>query len=67
MTPVNMRRLGRGHGSGEDAIVRAVAELAAGSSHGWKPQLSAPTYTPAAKPPLLVAPTTTVARRASQG
>jgi hypothetical protein len=67
MTAVNMRHLGRGHGNGEDAIARAVAELASGSSHGWEPQLSAPTYTPAAKPPLLVAPTTTVARRASQG
>jgi hypothetical protein len=68
MTAVNMRRLGRGHGSGEDALARAVAELAAGSSHGWEPQLSAPTYQPAAKPPLLVTPTTTtVARRTSQG
>jgi hypothetical protein len=68
MTAVNMRRLGRGHGSGEDALARAVAELAAGSSHGWEPQLSAPTYTPTGKPPLLVAPaTTTVARRTSQG
>lgn len=64
-----MRRKGPAHGSSEDAIARAVAELSSGGPYGWEPepQLSAQAFPPAAKPPLLVSPAATVAGPRNEG